>query len=180
MIIDHDGRMQRVTSHSTHMRGRAHTTISLELRDVATDKSTSLRLRPSDKVELVQLEAEPLTFLYKDTTTLHFMHPTTYETIELPLSTVDTNLLPFLTDNSTLRCTRRGPTWLGVDIPLKVTVKVVKTEGRQGATKGINDGDGRRGLLDNGVWIDGLPNSVEAGDDIVVNTVSLTFAGKEG
>ena len=179
MIIDHDGRMHRVQSHSTHMRGRAHTTISLELKDVTSNKSTSLRLRPSDKVEQVQLDAEELTFLYRDAATLYFMHPTTFEPIEMPADTVDEQLRPFLTDNSSLRCTRRGAQWLGVDIPPKVQGRVVKTEGRHGGAKGLNnDTEGRRGLLENGVWIEGLPNSVDVGDEVVVNTTSLTFASK--
>ena len=128
---------------------------------------------------MVQLEQEDLTFLYRDAATLYFMHPATFESIELPVSTLDASQLPFLTDNATVRCTKRGRDYIGLTLSERVRAKVVRAEGRTAGMKGMNDGGGgRRALLENGVWIDGVPNSVDAGSEVVVNTATLQFVSK--
>jgi len=177
-IVDHEGKLCRVLAHETHMRGRAHTTITLELKDLTSGKNSSVRLRPSDKLEQVQLESEVLTYLYRDATSVHLMHPETFEAIDLPLSSLSSQLLPFLVDNSTVRCTKRGSDYLDIALPDKVRGKVVKAEGRTGGMKGLNDTGGRRVQLENGVWIGDVPNNVEEGDVIVVNTVTFNFVQK--
>ena len=177
-LFEHDSKVYRVVSHEAHMRGRAHTTILLECRDEAGNK-VSLRLRPADKVELVQLDTEELTFLYRDDTTLHLMHPATFDSIELPVSTLATEQLPFLTDNTSVKCTKRGNEYLGITLPEKAVCTVAKAEGHKGGGRGLNDSKGRVVVLENGVEVSDCPNSVEVGDRIVVNTQTLRFMQKE-
>ena len=159
------------------MRGRAHTTITLECRDDSGNK-TSLRLRPSDKVELVQLDTEELTYLYRDSTTLHLMHPTTYESVELPITTLSEDQLPFLTDNTLVKVTKKGAEYLGVTLPEKAQGRVATADGAKGGKVGLNDAKGRQVTLENGVEVYDCPNSVDVGDLIVVNTQTLRFMQK--
>ena len=177
-LFEHNNKVFRVVTHEAHMRGRAHTTITLECRDEAGNKQ-SLRLRPSDKVELVQLDTEELTYLYRDDSTLHLMHPATFEPVELPLATLSADQLPFLTDNTLVKCTKRGSDYLSITLPDKVSGRVVRAGGaKSGSMKGLNDMKGRVVELENGVEVLDCPNSVEVGDVIVVNTQTLRFMQK--
>ena len=177
-LFEHGNKVYRVESHEVHMRGRAHTTITLECRDEAGNKQ-SLRLRPSDKVELVQLDTEELTYLYRDESTLHLMHPTTFEPVELPIDTLPAQLRPLLADNSTVKCTKRGSDYLSIALPDKVSGVVARADGsRSGSMRGLNDMKGRVVVLDNGVEVSDCPNSVEVGDVIVVDTQTLRFMQK--
>ena len=179
-LFEHGNKVYRVVTHEAHMRGRAHTTITLECRDEAGNKQ-SLRLRPSDKVELVQLDTEDLTYLYRDESTLHLMHPTTFEPVELPLSTLTAEQLPFLTDNTNVKCTKRGNEYLSITLPDKVTGRVVRAEGQKsGSMKGLNDMKGRVVVLENGVEVNDCPNSVGVGDVIVVNTQTFSIHAEGG
>ena len=176
-LFEHGNKVFRVLSHEVHMRGRAHTTITLECRDEAGNKQ-SLRLRPSDKVELVQLDTEELTYLYRDESTLHLMHPTTFESVELPVSTLSPEQLPFLADNTTVKCTKRGGEYLSIALPDKVAGRVVRADGAKSGMKGLNDMKGRVVVLENGAEVSDCPNSVEVGDVIVVNTQTFRFMQK--
>ena len=177
-LFEQGGKILRVLTHDVHMRGRAHTTITLECKDEAGNKQ-SLRLRPSDKVELVQLDTEELTYLYRDDSTLHLMHPTTFEPVELPVSTLAPEQLPLLSDNTNVRCTKRGSEYLSIALPDKVTGRVAQASGaKSGNMKGLNDMKGRVVMLENGVEVYDCPNSVEVGDTIVVHTETFRFMQK--
>jgi hypothetical protein len=128
----------------------------------------------------VTLENETLTFLYRDASSLHLMHPESFETVELPLSAISAHHLPFLADNSPVRATKRGSDYLDIALPDRVRGKVTRTEGVKGGGKsGVNDAGVRRALLENGEWIDNVPNNVEGGDVIIINTITMAFVQRE-
>ena len=126
------------------------------------------------------LESENLTFLYRDSSSLHLLHPDSFESVELPLSAIAPHHLPFLADNSPVRATKRGSVYLDISLPDRVRGKVTSTEGVKGGGKsGVNEAGERRALLENGEWIDNVPNNVEAGDVILINTVTMAFVQRE-
>lgn len=173
-LIELNGKTFTVESSSVNMRGRAHTTYTLELRDNETGTKNPTRMRPSDKVELIQIEIDQMQFLYADDHILHVMNPTTFEQIEIPIAAVSEELRPFLQDGMNLRCNRNKGTYVYIQLPDRVACEVAEASGKSGGTRDINDNTGREAKLTNGAKIK-VPNHIQTGDKIWVRTDILEY-----
>ncbi len=68
--------------------GQASGIVKAKLRNVATGRLWETHFRPEVRVELLELERQTMEFLYSDEANCTFMHPETFEQIEVPRATV--------------------------------------------------------------------------------------------
>lgn len=174
--IKWEGKTWLVLGSAVNMRGRAHTTYNIDLKDVGSNSKISIKVRPADKIEVIELQTVRMNFLYRQGNTLYFMDPVSFEQVELDASLAPGKSAHYLIENSSTLLTRDGDTFVKIQVPEKVVCTVAETHASRGATK-VNDHGGKEARLTNGLTVI-VPNYIENGQHIVVNTANDTFTGK--
>jgi elongation factor P len=62
--------------------------VKIKLRDLETGRLSELHVRPETRFEDLELDRQTMEFLYGDAESCTFMHPETFEQIEIPRSTI--------------------------------------------------------------------------------------------
>jgi len=166
-----------VLSTTVNMRGRAHTTYNLELKDVGSTSKISVKVRPADKIEVIELTPVRMNYLYRQGTTLVFMDPVSFEQIEVSASLCGReSRANYLIENSSTLLTRNGDTFVKVAVPEKAVCTVETTAPAKAGGK-VNDPTGKDAKLTNGLTVQ-VPAFIESGAHIVVNTETDAYVGK--
>lgn len=79
----------KVLESSYHIgQGKMPGSVHAKLQNVLKGTFKELRFRPEEKLEDVQLVKQQMEYLYSDTDSATFMHPTTFEQYSLPLESI--------------------------------------------------------------------------------------------
>ncbi len=62
--------------------------VKLQLRNVHSGRMWEPHFRPDERLDNVELQKETMEFLYSDDDNAVFMHPVTYDQVEVPLATL--------------------------------------------------------------------------------------------
>jgi elongation factor P len=166
IVIEHDGGLWSAVKVSHVKPGKGGAFAQVELKNLRDGRKLNERFRSEDKVDEVHLEKKDQQFLYETDGMMVFMDSETYEQIELPADLLG-DRRPFLQDGMTATIQYFGDEALSMQIPPKVTCKVVETEpvvNGQTAAKSF-----KPAILDNGVRVM-VPPFVGPDEDIIVNT----------
>ena len=102
------------------------------------------------------------------------MDPVSFEQVELDASLAGGKAAQYLIENSSTALVRDGDTFVRIVVPEKVVCTVEST----GAARAkVNDAGGKDAKLTNGLTIT-VPNHIESGQHIVVNTANDSFVSK--
>ena len=166
LLIKHDGGLYRVRKAQSVKPGKGGTYNQLELTDMRTGTKTSARFRSSETVEQAQFDPpEKYQLLYNDGEKLALMHNTTFEQVELEVSLVPTDALPFLEDGMDIVLLTIEGEPFDVELPSTASCIVAETPpNMKGATQTAQF---KPATLENGVVVK-VPAFVETGDTIVV------------
>ncbi|MGL4281311.1 MAG: elongation factor P [Albidovulum sp.] len=171
-VLEHDGGLWAAVKVNHVKPGKGGAFAQVELKNLRDGRKLNERFRSEDKVEEVRLENKDQQFLYETDGHLVFMDNETFEQIEL-----DADLLgdrrPFLQDGMTATIRYYGDEALSVQIPAKVTCRIVETEPVQKGQTAANSF--KPAILDNGVRIM-IPPFVGEGEDIIVNTEMFEYS----
>jgi len=164
--IKHDGGLYRVRKAQSVKPGKGGTYNQLELTDMRTGTKTSARFRSSESVEQAQFDPpEKYQLLYNDGEKLALMHNTTFEQVELEVSLVPTDALPFLEDGMDIVLLTIEGEPFDVELPSTASCIVAETPpNMKGATQTAQF---KPATLENGVVVK-VPAFVETGDTILV------------
>jgi elongation factor P len=127
MILQVDGALFRVmkTQHITpgNWRGMVQTT----LRNLQNGSKTEKRFRSTDRVDRVTMDTQEMEYLYADGDHYVFMHPETYEQINVDKELLEDSL-PYMVPNMrvTLEFFEAKP--IGITLPTTVELRVMETE----------------------------------------------------
>jgi elongation factor P len=89
MAIRSEGQAYKVLEAEIKMRaGQIHNVVKIKLRDLETGRLSELHVRPETRFEDLELDRQTMEFLYGDAESCTFMHPETFEQIEIPRSTI--------------------------------------------------------------------------------------------
>ena len=131
----------------------------------------------ASSLPVIEMTTVRMNFLYRQGSSLFFMDPVSFEQVEL-----DVSLLPrgekaagYLIENSSTVLKKNGDSFVSIHVPEKVVCTVLDTP--SGRTKQVNDTGGKEAKLTNGLTIM-LPNFIENGTHIVVNTETDAYVGK--
>ena len=103
MVIRLDGDLYRVI-HADYQAGggKMHGVTHAKLRNIRTAGMTERRFRQDERFEEIELERQIMEFLYLEGDLCVFMHPETYEQMNLPKESLGI-FLPFLQPNQSLQ-----------------------------------------------------------------------------
>lgn len=107
--------------------GKGAAIVKTKLKNLRTGSIIEKTFNAGEKVALARIDKKQMQFLYSMGDTYYFMNMDTYDQIELDKSTL-TEESKFLKENLEVYIIFFGDEVLGLDLPDKVTLKVVKTE----------------------------------------------------
>jgi elongation factor P len=152
-----------ILHNKTAMRGMI---VKTKVKNLRTGVINELSFTGGDKVDSVHLDKKKMNFLYNDGDFLVFMDNETYDQVNIPKDKLEWEL-KFLVENQEAEVTYFEGELLGLALPVKVKLKVVKTEpGVRGdtATRATKDA-----ILETGHLVK-VPLFIEEGEILLVRT----------
>lgn len=142
----------------------------IKCKNLRTGAISEMMLFSGTKVELAYLDKKEMQFLYADegkSGFAHFMDNETYDQIELPKERIAWEL-QFLAPESNVIITYYNEEILGIQLPPKVTLKVVDTDDNAVAGDTVNKAT-KDAVLETGLKIK-VPMFVKNGTSVIVRT----------
>lgn len=175
MIFSQDGKLMRVLKSNHHKPGKGNTVMQMDLRDVRAGSVIHKTMRPSEKVELVEVAKKGAQYLYSEGDNYIFMDTTTYEQYEITKDQLDDDALYLMPNIEVqLEFTDDGEL-IGIELPATVTMKVAETQPEiKGATAA---GGGKPATMETGLVVT-VPDFINEGDELVINTQEGTYKSR--
>jgi len=171
MIIKVDGELYKVleTTHITPGKGQA--LMQTKLRRLSDQTLHDQRFRSKDRVEQAYVEQIEMQFLYQEDDAYVFMNLENYEQIKLSEDILGDTINYLVTDVTfSIEMSEGKP--VGVNPPLTVNLKVVKTEPYlKGATQVASN---KPATLETGIAIT-VPQFIKEGDVVRIDTRDDTY-----
>ena len=151
-------------------RGMVQTT----LRNLQNGAKAEKRFRSTDRVDRVTLESQDMEYLYADGDQYIFMHPETYEQINLSKELLEESL-PYLVTNARVTVDLFDGKPMGVTLPTTVDLRVVETEpALRGATATASL---KPATVETGLVVQ-VPQFVTDGDVVRVDTTEGKYLSR--
>jgi elongation factor P len=166
-----DGSLYKVLDYSHHKPGRGNATIKIKTINLRTGTTLDMTFQSGDRVQDVSLDYHNAEYLYRDEHFFHFMDLKTYEQPAISAK-LFSDLEGYLKSNMEVKLTFFGDEPLDIELPLTVDLEVtqadvaVRGDTATGVTKKVT--------TETGLMVS-VPNFVEVGDTIRVNTSSGTY-----
>ena len=127
-----------------------------------------------ESFEFADIERRKCQYLYKDSDFAEFMDNDSYEQFKLPIGDIEESL-KFLKDDVEVFVTFYESRPIGIQPPIKVTLKVVETPpGVKGDTA---TGGNKPATLETGAVVN-VPLFLKEGEEIIVNTETGEYVGR--
>lgn len=107
--------------------GKGAAIVKTKLKNLRTGSIIEKTFNAGEKVALARIEKKAMQFLYAMGDVYYFMNMTTYDQIELDKSVLGDDA-KFLKENLEVYIIFFGEEVLGIDLPDKISMKVVRTE----------------------------------------------------
>ena len=166
-VLKIDGGLFLVVRHEMKRGGRGATNVAMRLKNLMQNGSSDRVMDSEEKLEDVVLERAKAEYLYSSGDTYSFMNQETYETVDLHEDDVGDAAL-YLTEGVVVDLQTFEGKFIGIILPLRVTLKVIEAEP---AVAG-NTADGKVDKvvkLETGLEMR-VPGFVNQDESIVINT----------
>ncbi|MDO4912612.1 MAG: elongation factor P [Lactobacillus sp.] len=175
MIFEQDGKLIQVIAANHHKPGKGNTVMQMDLKDVRSGSVVHKTMRPSEKVELVEVNKKNAQYLYNEGDAYTFMDTDTYEQYTITKEQLGDDRLYFIPNiELQLEFTEEGEL-IGVELPGTVEMKVVETQpGIKGATV---TGSGKPATMETGLVVN-VPDFINEGETLVISTAEGTYKSR--
>lgn len=146
--------------------GKGGAFVRTKFKNVLTGRVLERTFRSGEKMEEVRLITERYQYLYNDGDLFHFMHPTTFEQIELSASVVG-DQKDWMKENTEVQLLFHGSKVLNVAVPIAVELEVTKSD--PGVQGDRSSGATKPVTLETGATIQ-VPLFISEGDRVKVDT----------
>ena len=171
-VLEHQNKLWVVTKTQHVKPGKGGAFNQVEMKAIKDGTKLNERFRSNDKVERVRLDQVDYQYLYAEGEKLIFMHPETFEQVELRAELLGENVA-YLQDGMMVMVEFHENDPLSVQLPEKVTLEVTETEP---VVKGQTAASSNKpAILENGVRVM-VPPFINQGDQIIVNTEDSSYA----
>ena len=175
MIFSQDGKLIEVLKSNHHKPGKGNTVMQMDLRDVISGAVVHKTMRPSEKVELVEVSLKKAQYLYDDEANYIFMDQQTYEQYMIPKEHLEQEskfLMPNI--DVELKFTDEGKL-IGINLPSTVKMKVSETQpGIKGATAAAG---GKPATMETGLVVT-VPDFINEGEELIIGTENGDYKGR--
>jgi elongation factor P len=174
MALRYNGNPAIVLDVQHRTPGNLRAFVQCIIRYIGTGKSADVRFSSTEKVDVLDVNRQPLEFSYNDHQGYHFMDPETYETI-----TLNEDLLgdskQYLVENLKVEVLSIEGRPAQVELPSSVTLKVI--ESPEGVRGDSANNVQKPATLETGKIIN-VPLFIKEGELIKVSTVDGTYMGR--
>ena len=175
MTIEVDGNIYTILEFQHVKPGKGAAFVKMKLKNLRTGSIIEQTFNSSTKVGKAMIEKKAMQYLYNDGANYVFMDMNDYSQIELPLSQIEEES-KFLTENSEVDILYYNTEMLGINLPEKVELEVVKTEpGIKGntATTATKEAELNTGLVVR------VPLFINEGDVVIVSTKDGKYVSRK-
>lgn len=161
-----DGKPCKVVKYAHTKVGRGGASVTVSFRNLESGKLEERTWQSTAKFDEISTQKRQLQYLYRDPETAYFVHPETFEQIEIPVSILGDDIL-FLREGEMASILFWEDRPLQAEIPPKVVLTVSQTDPGVKGNSATNMF--KSAVLDNGISIK-VPLFVNTGDKIRVDT----------
>ena len=175
MTIEVDGNIYTILEFQHVKPGKGAAFVKMKLKNLRTGSIVEQTFNSSTKVGKAMIEKKTMQYLYSDGDNYVFMDMNDYSQIELPQSQIEDES-KYLTENSEVDILYYGSEMLGVNLPEKVELEVVKTEpGIKGntATTATKEAELSTGLVVR------VPLFIDEGDVVIISTKDGKYVSRK-
>ena len=175
MTIEVDGNIYTILEFQHVKPGKGAAFVKMKLKNLRTGSIVEQTFNSSTKVGKAMIEKKTMQYLYSDGDNYVFMDMNDYSQIELPQSQIEEES-KYLTENSEVDILYYGSEMLGVNLPEKVELEVVRTEpGIKGntATTATKEAELNTGLVVR------VPLFIDEGDVVIVSTKDGKYVSRK-
>lgn len=173
-FIDDNGDIYTVLDISHNKTAMAKMKVKVKVRNLRSGVIKELQFFGGDKKALIFLAKKVMKFLYNDGTDVWFMDNETFDQISIPAERLIWEL-NFIKEDSDVTITYYENEIIGIDLPVKVALKIVETDD---ATRGdtINNPQ-KEATLETGFKIK-VPMFIKNGEVVTVRTDTGAYDGR--
>lgn len=161
-----DGKPCKVVKYSHSKVGRGGANVSVYYRNLETGKLEERTWQSTAKFDEITTQKRQLQYLYKDQDNAFFVHPETFEQIEIPLEILGDDVL-FLKEGELASILFWDDKPLQAEIPPKVVLRVAETDPGVKGNSATNMF--KSAVMENGITVK-VPLFINTGDEIRVDT----------
>lgn len=175
MTIEVDDNIYTILEFQHVKPGKGAAFVKMKLKNLRTGAIYEQTFNSSTKVGKAMIEKKTMQYLYNDGENYVFMDMNDYSQIELPKSQIE-NEAKYLTENSEVSIMYYNSEMLGVNLPEKVELEVIKTEpGIKGntATTATKEAELNTGLVVR------VPLFINEGDIVIVSTSDGKYVSRK-
>lgn len=161
-----DGKLFVVTGIEHRTPGNLRAFIQLKIKDVLRAQTIEKRFKPSDDVELIDLDRRQMEYLYSDNTGATFMDSENYEQVTIPADVLGDALL-YLRPNATTTVLVHDANPILVELPASVelTVKACDPGVKNGTVTNVM----KEAVMETGLKTR-VPDFINIGEKLRINT----------
>lgn len=175
MTIEYEGNIYQIVEFQHVKPGKGAAFVKTKLRNIRTGANIELTFNSSVKVERANIEKKSMQYLYNSGDSYVFMNMETYEQVELHKSQIEEEI-NYLKENLEVEMMYYGSEMLGITLPEKVDMKIVKTEpGVRGNTSTNATKDAE---LESGLTVR-VPLFINEGDEIIISTKDGKYVSRK-
>lgn len=173
-VFEENDQIFQVISYEHIKMGRGSANIKVRVKNLKNGSTTEKSFINGAKVNQIQIQKRDLQFLYSDSDSANFMHPSTYEQISIPVKILGDDIA-YLKDGESYTVSFINGEALSVLLPPKMVFKVIEAgAGVKGnsATNIFKDA-----TLENGIRTK-IPLFVNSGDSVKIDTRTGQYTEK--
>lgn len=173
VIFEDEGNIFQVLSYEHIKMGRGSANIKVRVKNVRSGATVEKSFINGARVSDVRVVKKDMQFLYKDSDTLYFMDPLSFEQVEIPIKKfADHN---YLKEGKNFSISFLEGEVLSLNLPPKMDLKVAETGPSLRGNSATNIY--KDAILENGLKTK-VPLFVDAGDTVRVDTRSGAYSEK--
>ncbi|ELK46251.1 elongation factor P [Halobacillus sp. ACCC02827] len=174
LTIEVDGNIWQVMEFQHVKPGKGAAFVRSKLRNLRNGNITEKTFRGGEKVERAHIENRKMQYLYANGNMHAFMDMETYEQVEIPGATIETEL-NYLKENMEVQIQSYQSEVIGVELPKNVELTVTETEpGIKGDTA---SGGTKPATLETGLSVQ-VPFFINEGDVLLISTTEGKYVSR--
>ena len=174
-FVEHLGEIWQVQNADFYSPGKGSALMKARIKNVITGKNVDYTYKSNEQVETVDVESIEMQYLYKDSESLYFMDPRTYNQFSVPLSVVG-DVHRFFKEGDRMFVYLHNDKPLTIRPPMSIQLKVT---GAEDAVKGdtVSGGAKKAVTVETGVTVL-VPLFVKVGETISINPETGEYTGR--
>ncbi|MBI1319495.1 MAG: elongation factor P [Candidatus Hydrogenedens sp.] len=171
LVMEVDGNLLEIIEFQHVKPGKGGAFVRTKLKNFLTQRVVEKTYRSGEKFDEARLESQSYQYLYNDGDLYYFMHPETFEQIEVSAGVVDENA-QWMKENENVTLTMHKGKVIRVECPAHVILTVTKSD--PGVQGDRSSGATKPATLETGATIQ-VPLFVEEGDVLRVDTRTASY-----